>query len=264
MLVEDDAGNDLTTNATLEADQAIKAQLVMKESGVVGGLFLIPYFFEQMGQDVAVTPHVFEGQYVPAGTNIVTLFGSAKAILRAERSILNVVQHISSVATETRKYVDIAAPFGCDILDTRKTLPTLRFLQKYAVKLGGGKNHRSTLSEKILIKDNHLKMGNMGEIIRKARAQSPNVSIEIEVDFLSQLRDAIALKPDAIMLDNFSPADVRKGVSMTPEAIYLEASGGINLTNIAAYAETGVSGISIGALTHTIRAIDISLNIGES
>ncbi|MDN3507871.1 MAG: carboxylating nicotinate-nucleotide diphosphorylase [Simkaniaceae bacterium] len=264
MLVEDCAGDDVTTTATLPIDRDVSCEIVMKQEGIVGGLFLIPYFFEQLGKNVEITPLVTEGQFVPAGSTIVKLNGSAQAILSCERSIINVIQHISSIATETKKYVEIATPFGCDILDTRKTLPTLRFLQKYAVSLGGGKNHRSSLAEKVLIKDNHLKIGKMGEIVREARIKTPGIFIEIEIDYLSQLRDAIALKPDAIMLDNMDPDEIKQAVKIAPESIYLEASGGITLLNLSDYAKTGVSGISIGALTHSVNALDISLNIGPS
>ncbi|MCB1081243.1 MAG: carboxylating nicotinate-nucleotide diphosphorylase, partial [Chlamydiia bacterium] len=188
------------------------------------------------------------------------LTGPLSSLLSMERTLLNFLQHTTSIATEVTRFVK-AVEGKCEILDTRKTLPCHRFLQKYAVAQGGGKNHRFHLADQILIKDNHLAFISIQEAIQKSREKHPLKTIQVEVEDLNMFGEALEANPDAILLDNMSLSDIRAAVSQNVKGIYLEASGGIDLQNIRSYAETGVDGISVGKLTHSIRGIDMSLEI---
>jgi len=256
-LAEDHAENDLTTLACIPETAVATANLITKSPCVICGLPLLKELFP----DEKVTVHVSEGERLVPFTEIATISGNTQTILSKERVLLNIMQLMTSVATKTAKFVALIAPNKCDILDTRKTLPGLRALQKYAVKIGGGKNHRFHLAQRIMIKDNHLAHCTIEEAIAKARARSPGIPIEVEVDTLEQLETVLSCNVESILLDNMSPRDVAKAVQMTGSAAYLEASGGINEASLADYAKTGVHGISIGALTHTIDAVDLSLNM---
>lgn len=258
-LVEDGVESDVTTLSCIDEKATAEAEIVMNSSGIICGLVLIPILFGQLGEGVDVAINVDEGRLCTPGTVIARLNGNAQRILSAERVLLNLLQLASSVATKTAQFVEAVRPNRCDILDTRKTLPGLRSLQKYAVSVGGGKNHRDGLARHIMIKDNHLAHTSITKAITKAR--EANVPIEIEVDTLKQLREALELFPDAVMLDNMTPEQVGEAVKITGGKTYLEASGGITLSSVASFAKTGVHGVSIGALTHSIDAVDISLNM---
>lgn len=256
-LIEDHVEEDLTTLACIPETAVSTATLITKAPCVICGLPLLHEIFP----DEEVTVHVSEGEQLEAFAEIATITGRTQTILSRERVLLNIMQLMTSVATKTAHFVALISPHACDILDTRKTLPGLRALQKYAVKIGGGTNHRFHLAEKIMIKDNHLAHCTIKEAIAKARARSPGIPIEVEVDTLEQLEKVLTCNVETILLDNMTPEDVAKAVQMTGSAAYLEASGGINETTVADYAKTGVHGISIGALTHTIDAVDLSLNM---
>jgi nicotinate-nucleotide pyrophosphorylase (carboxylating) len=204
---------------------------------------------------------VRDGQVCQPGTILALLNGPARSLLSAERVALNFLQHLCGVATLTAKCVAKAEGTACQILDTRKTILGLRSLQKYAVKSGGGTNHRFHLGDRILIKNNHLALASLGDCIRRARSQFPLGWIEVEIDSINQLEDAISTGVNATLLDNMSPEQVRECVVLARKRVYLEASGGITLDNLASYAATGVDGISIGALTHSAPAVDMSMRI---
>ena len=256
-LDEDHADDDRTTIACIPQEAKAEATVITKEPCIICGIPLITTVFPEL--DISV--HVAEGKALPPNSAIATITGSTRAILAKERILLNTMQLMTSVATKTAKFVRAVSAYNCDILDTRKTLPGLRYLQKYAVKIGGGKNHRFHLADRIMIKDNHLVHCSLEEAIKKARAASPQLVIEVEVDTLEQLERALLCNVEMILLDNMSPKAVAHAVQMTGDAAYLEASGGIDEKSVVDYAKTGVHGISIGALTHTIDAVDLSLNM---
>lgn len=260
-LREDQASHDLTSLACIEDGPGI-GTFLLKEKGVVAGLPIL----EKIAY--AVSPHIEvefmgdEGMEALPGV-VAELKGPIHALLAMERTAINYVQHATSIATETARYV-AAVEGKCDILDTRKTLPCHRFLQKYAVAIGGGKNHRFHLADQILIKDNHLKGVGATEAISLARKKFPGKWIEVEVENEKMFEEAVNACPDAILLDNISPETLHALVKKNKSGIYLEASGGIELNNIRSYAETGVNGISVGKLTHSVRAVDMSLKIRRS
>jgi nicotinate-nucleotide pyrophosphorylase (carboxylating) len=208
-----------------------------------------------------------DGEELKCGTVLARLEGSAHALLSLERTALNLLQHASGIADLTARFVKAVAGYPCDILDTRKTLPNLRALQKYAVTVGGGKNHRFDLHEQFLIKNNHLKLLSattphpVREAVRRAKMAHPEHEVEIEVETLEMLESALEAGAERILLDNMPPPLVADAVKITAGRVYLEASGGIALANAASYAATGVNGISIGALTHSAQAVDISLGM---
>lgn len=299
-LQEDCAHEDLTTQACIDDTGHVRAELLLKERAHVAGLVFLPWALDIVGIS-SIHVQAQEGAIYDAGTVLASFEGSASSILSVERCLLNLIQHASGIAHIAAQFVEKIQGIPCAILDTRKTLPGLRAIQKYAVRIGGGNNHRFNLKECILIKNNHLKImsqsiGNpIKTAIDRARKQFPGVPIEVEVHSLDQLQEAFDAAPDAILLDNMTPECVRHAVHQNrlkmkrdlnnnncvettsmrpthfphcfdierigPHAIYLEASGGITLSNVRAYAETGVDAISIGALTHSARAIDISLRM---
>ena len=225
----------------------------------MAGLPFLPLFAHAIDPKLKIEIRAEEGKELKP-CPVATIKGSIHSILSMERTLINFIQHATSIATNTSRYVK-EVEGKCDILDTRKTLPGYRYMQKYAVRMGGGKNHRFHLADQILIKDNHLFSNKVGEAIQKGRKKYPNKRIQIEVEDLDMFEEALKFKPDAILLDNMSPEMVREGVKKNLEGIYLEASGNINLQDIRLYAKTGVDGISIGALTHSVKAIDMSLEI---
>jgi nicotinate-nucleotide pyrophosphorylase (carboxylating) len=266
-LEEDKAFNDITSKSCIDDDIYIASRIVLKQKGVVAGLEFLPLVFHAIDPELKIQTHVKDGEIVEAKTTLATITGKARSILSAERVALNIVQHASAVATQTQRFVVEVAGLDCAILDTRKTLPGLRALQRYGVRMGGGKNHRYDLSERFLIKDNHLAIleksssSPVGDAIERARSYNPRIMIEIEVEDLEMLRQALDHKADIILLDNMNTALMEEAVSITNGRAYLEASGGIHLNNVRAVAETGVNAISIGALTHSVLSIDISLEI---
>ncbi|TAL38380.1 MAG: carboxylating nicotinate-nucleotide diphosphorylase [Phenylobacterium sp.] len=257
---------DITAQACVPADARLTADFAARRGGVVSGLSCIRLALAEL--DPAATFHALavDGHVVPAGTALARVSGNARAILTAERTALNLLGRMCGIATLTQDYVDAVAGTKARITDTRKTTPGLRALEKYAVRCGGGVNHRFGLDDAILIKDNHVAAcGSVGEAVRRAKAFAGHlVKVEVEVDTLVQLQEALACDPDVIMLDNFSLADLREAVVITGGRVTLEASGGVTLETVRAIAETGVDVISVGALTHSAKVLDIGLDaVGE-
>ena len=261
-LAEDlQGGQDITSVATVSGDEKIIANFTARKSGVVAGIDMARAVLEEVGlTDIAVL--VKDGASIKSGEVLMTVRGDTRAILLAERTALNFLGHLSGIATLTRTWVDAVAGTKCIIRDTRKTTPGMRLLEKYAVRMGGGTNHRMSLSDAALIKDNHIAAaGGVAQAFSKVREKFPTTEIEIEVDTLDQLREALPLKPDLVLLDNMSPAQCAEAVSIVAGATKLEASGGITLDNAKAYALTGVQFLAIGALTHSAPVFDIALDL---
>jgi nicotinate-nucleotide pyrophosphorylase (carboxylating) len=276
-LVEDQAVGDATTNLTIDADLRATASIVAKQEMVVAGLGAVPRFLEifarldqrpqaQTRFEVISHPEIFDGVRVHPGQVLAVIRHNARVLLSSERVILNLVQHLSGIATLTREYVDAIHGTGARVLDTRKTVPGLRALEKYAVLCGGGTNHRLDLASGILIKNNHIALG--GGIPRAVghalQNRKTGQRVQVEVRNRRELDEALANGAEAILLDNMSPAQVKESVEHIKQEkrwIPTEASGGIVLENIRAYAEAGVDFISVGALTHSARAADISMRI---
>lgn len=258
-----DEADDLTTNATIRPDAIGSAVAVARESGVVSGLEPFATMFALVDARVAVDFHVRDGDVVSAGRRLATVRGPLRAILTSERTALNLLCRLSGVATATRHYVETIAGTRARIRDTRKTTPGMRALEKAAVRHGGGTNHRFGLYDAALIKDNHVAAaGGVAAAVRSVReGVAPGVHVQVEIDSLDQLGDALASGADSILLDNFSAQAVREAVERTAGRVPLEASGGINDRNARDIAETGVDFISIGALTHSAKALDIGLDM---
>ncbi|QVL56234.1 MAG: carboxylating nicotinate-nucleotide diphosphorylase [Simkaniaceae bacterium] len=257
-LKEDEVFRDLTSVACIDKGFGL-GTLLLKEEGVVAGLPFLELIAYRVDPLITVRLLGTEGKRAVPGS-IAEVEGPIHSLLAMERTAINFIQHTTSIASETALYVE-AAHGLCDILDTRKTLPGHRYLQKYAVKMGGGKNHRFHLADQILIKDNHLMHLKLEEAVRRARDAFPGKRLQVEVENEKMFDEAVIACPDAILLDNMSPDMIRGFVSRNKKKIYLEASGGIELNNIRSYAETGVDGISVGRLTHSVRALDMSLKI---
>lgn len=261
-LAEDlQGGEDITSVATVSGSEKVVADFVARKTGVVAGIDMARTVLEEVGlTDIAVL--VQDGAAVKAGDIVMTVRGDTRAILLAERTALNFLGHLSGIATLTRTWVDAIAGTSCKIRDTRKTTPGMRLLEKYAVRMGGGTNHRLSLSDAALIKDNHIAAaGGVAQAFSKVRAKYPHSEIEIEVDTLEQLREVLPLKPDLVLLDNMTPAQCEEAVAIVNGATQLEASGGISLENAKAYAATGVNYLAIGALTHSAPVFDIGLDL---
>lgn len=268
-LLEDVGAGDVTTESCLPADLAAQAQIVAREPGVVAGLPLVEAVFAELDRRLKFTPLVGEGNVVAANTPVCHLRGSARAILTGERTALNFLQRLSGIATLTRQYVEAVAGTQARILDTRKTTPTLRALEKYAVRIGGGENHRFGLFDAMMIKDNHRRLlarlgpQAMASAVATARQRQPQLTVIIEVDALEEIEPALAAGADHILLDNMTVAELREAVARIAGRARTEASGGVRLADVAAIAATGVDYISVGALTHSARALDFSLEILE-
>ncbi|MGQ9490813.1 MAG: carboxylating nicotinate-nucleotide diphosphorylase [Anaerolineae bacterium] len=262
-LAEDLGDGDITTLSTIPADGRYIGDFLVKEAGVIAGLWVAARVFTLLDPAVSFRPAVTDGDRVAPGQVVAVVEGSGRAILSGERVALNFLQRMSGIATATRRYVDAVAGTRAVILDTRKTAPGLRLLDKWAVRLGGGQNHRMGLYDMALIKDNHIAaVGSITEAVRRVRAaDARGRPIEVEVTNLDQLREALALDVDRILLDNMTPAQMAEAVRIAAGKTPLEASGGVNLHTVAAIAATGVDYISIGALTHSVQALDISLDL---
>ena len=262
-LVEDVGSGDVTTLNTVPADAILRGTLLVKADGVVAGLVVFQRVFELVDARVEIDLQVADGESVQRGQIIATIDGPGQAILTGERLALNILQRMSGIATETRRYVDAVTGTQAVILDTRKTAPGLRVLDKLAVRLGGGQNHRFGLYDMAMIKDNHIAaVGSITEAVRRVRAGDPlGRPIEVEVTDLDQLREALALDVHRILLDNMDNATMAEAVRIAAGRTPLEASGGVNLDTVAAIATTGVDYISVGALTHSVTALDISLDV---
>jgi nicotinate-nucleotide pyrophosphorylase (carboxylating) len=256
------AAGDVTTDALIDPDTQGHWALRAREAGVVAGLDAAILAGAMIDPDLAFTVLAPDGARVKAGDTIMEIEGAARSVLMAERTMLNFVGRLSGIATLTRVYVEAVAGMGVIVASTRKTTPGLRALEKRAVRLGGGGAHRYGLDDAMLIKDNHIAAaGSVGLALQRAREAAAHLTcIEIEVDNLDQLREALPYAPSAILLDNFSQADLRAAVKLAKGQILLEASGGITIENVFAVAETGVDVISIGALTHSARSLDVGLD----
>ncbi len=261
---------DITTDSILSADATATAAIVAREDGVVAGLAMAARAFTLYDPAVNVHPLTNDGARIHAGQVLATVAGPARAVLTAERTSLNVLGHFSGIASATRAVVDVVAPFGVAVVDTRKTTPGLRALEKWAVRMGGGSNHRFGLDDAVLVKDNHIAVaGGVTTAVEMVRTRVGHlVKIEVEVDTLEQLEEALRLAIDAVLLDNFSPSDLRAGVQRVREAeqaggrrILVEASGGIRPETAAAIAATGVDLLSIGRLTNSSPNLDVALDI---
>jgi nicotinate-nucleotide pyrophosphorylase (carboxylating) len=254
---------DITTQATIPAGVRAKAVIEARDDGVIAGLALAREAFAQIDAGIVFEPCVEDGAHIAPGVIVAHLQGPARAMLSAERVALNYLGHLSGVATLTRRFALKILHTKAKVCDTRKTTPLLRAFEKYAVRCGGGANHRFGLDDAILIKDNHIAIaGGVANALRAAKAFTGHlVKIEIEVDRLDQLREVLAEGADAVLLDNMPPEMLREAVAIIDGRMICEASGGVRLETIAAIAETGVDLISAGALTHSARAMDLSLDV---
>jgi len=261
-LAEDIGSGDVTAALVAPGTQAV-ATLLTREAAVLCGTAWVDETFRQLDPAVRVTWRVGEGDKVEANTVLCDITGPARAILTGERTALNFLQTLSGTATATRRYVDAVAGTGCQILDTRKTLPGLRLAQKYAVRCAGGRNHRIGLYDMVLIKENHIvAAGGIAAALAQARALAPGIPVEIEVETLDEFRDALAARPDVILLDEFDDAAQRQAVALNRAAgaaVKIEASGGVDLDTVRRIAATGVDYISVGSLTKHLHATDLSL-----
>ncbi len=265
--IEDCACDDVTSRACIDPAAMGSAHIVLKQPARIAGLAFLPHLFQTFDPDLSLSLKFEEGEDANAGTILAIVKGRLQSLLASERTALNLLQHTCGVATLTAQFVEQVKGYACDILDTRKTIPGMRRLQKYAVRMGGGKNHRFDLKEKVLIKNNHLKVlrKRCAEPIawatRRAKEQFPDVPVEVEVENIAMLQEALLAGVEWVMLDNMSVSAVREAVELAQGRAYLEASGGMTLANIRAYAATHVNGISIGALTHSAPAVDISMRL---
>lgn len=266
-LREDGARGDVTSDALLPGGLEGRAKILVKEAGVLAGMAVAATVFTKVDPGLKMTVLTADGSPVKPGDIVGEVSGSVASILRAERVALNYLQHLSGIASITATYVGLVRGLNVRIADTRKTIPGLRELAKYAVRTGGGHNHRMHLGDRVLIKDNHLAILRGGglsleDIVCKARQNAPGgIDVEVEVTSLEEARAAADGGADIIMLDNMPPAEMRRVVDALGGKVRLEASGGINLETVRAVAETGVDIISVGALTHSVKALDISLDL---
>ena len=262
-LLEDDTRHDITTAATVLSNRRARCRLVARQTGVIAGLALACEAFEQLDPAVTIRIDHDDGTRVDPGTPVMFLSGHARGLLSAERVALNFVQHLSGIATLTARYVEAITGTGAHILDTRKTTPLLRRLEKYAVRAGGGLNHRMDLSAAVLIKDNHLAAvdADISLAVTRARSVGPaGIKVEVECDTLDQVRAAIDAGADVIMLDNMQLVELRQAVQLVDGHAVTEASGGVTLDTVRPIAQTGVDWISVGALTHSAPALDLALD----
>ena len=257
-------GGDITTEALVDPAARARAQIVARESGVIAGLDAARLAFVFVDQNAIFQPALADGARVAPGETVATIDATARAVLTGERTALNFLGLLSGVATATRAFVDAVEGTGARIVDTRKTIPGLRALQRYAVRCGGGFNHRFGLDDGVLIKDNHLAVASIRDAVAAARKRAGHmVKIEIEVDTIAQLQEALEEPIDVVLLDNMTPALLREAVSLVNGRVITEASGGVTLGNIREIAETGVDLISIGRITRSAPSLDLSLEIDQ-
>jgi len=258
-LEEDIGSGDITTDTTVSPDSTMSGQIVAKQHGTVAGLDVAHSVFKMLDEEVQYISHVREATQVSNLQVLASVFGSASALLRAERTALNFIGRISGIATLTRQFVDAVAGTKAVILDTRKTAPGLRAIDKLAVLCGGGQNHRMGLYDMILIKDNHIDLaGSITEAVRRARLAGSGFEIEVEVRTLDEVKEALDLQVDRLLLDNMPLDEIHQAVVLSRGRAKLEASGNISLENVRQVAETGVDSISVGALTHSAKSFDVS------
>ena len=262
VLAEDlGSGGDVTSKATIDPNARFTADMNCRQPIVVAGLDIAIAFFRACEREVRIERLTKDGDAVRAGTVLLRLEGNARAMLAAERSALNTLQHLSGIATLTRRYVDAIAGTGATLLDTRKTIPGLRLLEKYAARMGGAENHRMRLDDGLLIKDNHVGVaGGVAEAVAAAKRYGSDLPIQVEVDRVEQIEPALAAGADRLLLDNMKPDTLREAVELVAGRVPLEASGGVNLDTIRAIGETGVDYISVGRITQSAPAVDIGLD----
>lgn len=255
------SGGDVTSTATIPAEARFTAEMNCREPVIMAGIGIAEAFFRALDPAITIETFVTDGDRIEAGTVIILLTGAARAMLTAERSALNTLQHLSGIATLTRRYVDAIAGTGATLLDTRKTIPGLRVLEKYAARMGGARNHRMRLDDGILIKDNHVGVaGDVAEAVRRARAANSGLQVQVEIDRLDQIEPALEAGAERLLLDNMPPTVLRQAVAQVAGRVPLEASGGVNLDTIRGIAETGVDYISVGRITQSAPAVDIGLD----
>ena len=268
-LAEDVGPGDVTSMSTVPEMARARARMVAREPLVVAGLLLAETTFREVAPTLQITSEIRDGDRLDAGQTLLTVSGTARGILTAERVALNFVQRLSGVATLTAQFVTAVEHTRARILDTRKTTPGLRRLEKYAVCCGGGQNHRFGLYDRVLIKDNHLaaladaRPNPIAAAVKRARSAYPELIVEVETDTLEQVNDAIAAGADIILLDNMTPQELKEAVRRVAGQAQTEASGGVNLQTVRSIAATGVDFISVGAITHSARAVDIALDFDE-
>lgn len=264
-LREDLGSGDVTSELLIPPDRMGSARVLAKEPFVVAGIEVAGRVFEVLSSMCAVAAKVSDGFWVKRGEMLLEVTGPMRALLAAERVSLNILQHLSGVATLTRKFVDAVRGTGAKILDTRKTLPGMRALEKYAVRMGGGANHRTGLSDGILIKENHIRAcGGIGRAVRKALSSAPHgLRVEVEAATIEEVREALEAGAETILLDNMDLESLREAVRLVAGRARLEASGGVTLENVREIAETGVDWISVGRITHSAAGVDISMLVEE-
>ncbi|OPZ91238.1 MAG: putative nicotinate-nucleotide pyrophosphorylase (carboxylating) [Firmicutes bacterium ADurb.Bin419] len=262
-LKEDMPSGDITTDNIIDENAKSDAKMIAKNSGVIAGLDIAKRVFELLDPEVLFEKQIKEGQWVNKGDVIVTIHGNSRALLKGERTALNLLQRLSGIATKTREYADKIKHLKAKVVDTRKTTPGLRILEKYAVRVGGGTNHRFCLSDGVLIKDNHIKAaGGIKKAIDLVRDKIPHtIKIEVETETIDEVIEAIDGRADIIMLDNMGLDIMKEAVKIINGKAIVEASGNVNLNSIVDIAETGVDIISVGSLTHSVNAFDISMKI---
>ena len=262
VLAEDlGTGGDVTSAATIAADARFTADMACRQPIVVAGMDVAAAFFRALDPNVHIDLLAKDGDRVDAGSALMRLKGNARAMLSAERSALNTLQHLSGIATLTRQFVDVIDGTGAILLDTRKTIPGLRVLDKYAARMGGAENHRIRLDDGLLIKDNHVAVaGGVAQAVRAAKAANLGLKVQVEVDRIDQIEPALQAGADRLLLDNMPPPILREAVAVVAGRVPLEASGGVNLQTIRAIAETGVNYISVGRITQSAPAVDIGLD----
>ena len=254
-------GGDVTSKATIAEDARFTAEMNARQEIIVAGLEIAAGFFRAIDGNVRIEQLIEDGVRAHVGTVLMRLEGNARAMLAAERSALNTLQHLSGIATMTRTYVDAIAGTGATLLDTRKTIPGLRLLEKYAARMGGAQNHRMRLDDGVLIKDNHVAVcGGVAEAVRRAKSANTGLQVQVEVDRIDQIEPALAAGADRLLLDNMDPAELREAVRLVGGRVPLEASGGVTLETIRFIAETGVDYISVGRITQSAPAVDIGLD----
>jgi nicotinate-nucleotide pyrophosphorylase (carboxylating) len=263
--LREDVGSGDVTAQLVPATQQASGRVITRESAILCGRPWVETTFRRLDPNIKLTWQADDGDNIVADQVLFTIQGPARAVLTGERTALNFLQLLSATATVTRRFVDAIAGTGCAILDTRKTLPGLRTAQKYAVRCGGGQNHRIGLYDMVLIKENHIAAaGSIPEAISRARREAPQVPVEIEVESLQEFEEALAARPDIILVDEFSLADMRAAVALNRKherPVKLEASGSVSLETVREIAETGVDYISIGGLTKHVRAVDLSMRL---
>ncbi|QIL02142.1 carboxylating nicotinate-nucleotide diphosphorylase [Sphingomonas sinipercae] len=255
------SGGDVTSDATIDADARFSAEIGCREPIVLAGIDLAAAFFRALDETVRIAMQVADGERVDAGGVVMTMSGLARPMLAAERSALNTLQHLSGIATLSRRYADAISGTKAVLLDTRKTIPGLRALEKYAARMGGAHNHRMRLDDGVLIKDNHVAVaGGVGAAVRSAKAANTGLQVQVEVDRLAQIEEALDAGADRLLLDNMDVPTLRHAVALVAGRVPLEASGGVNLETIRGIAETGVDFISVGRITQSAPAVDIGMD----